>query len=90
MFVTESRIVDDSVEMNQGSNISDGDIYINTESIDELFLDKGISFIKMGIEGAETEVLKGGAATIKKYKPKLAISVYHKKDDIYEIILLIK
>ena len=59
MFVTESRIVDDSVEMNQGSNRSDGDIYINTESIDELFLDKGVSFIKMDIEGAETEALKG-------------------------------
>jgi len=35
------------------------------------------------------DVLKGARETIKKFKPKLAISVYHKGDDIVAIPLLL-
>jgi len=89
MFVTESRIVDDAIEMNHGSNVSKGDTYIDTVSIDERFISEKVSFIKMDIEGAETEAIRGAMNIIKRDKPKLAISIYHKKEDIYEIPLLI-
>jgi hypothetical protein len=32
----------------------------------------------MDVEGTELDVLKGAADTIKKYRPKLAISIYHR------------
>ncbi len=40
---------------------------------------------KMDIEGAEGSAIEGSKSIIKNYHPKLAISVYHKKDDFWKI-----
>ncbi len=48
------------------------------------------TFIKMDIEGSELEALKGGAETIKRNKPKMAISIYHKPEDLLELPLYLK
>ncbi len=40
-----------------------------------------VDFIKMDIEGAERNGLKGAARTIERWKPRLAISSYHIKGD---------
>ncbi len=63
----------------------DGDIVIETDTIDNVLDGKKATLIKMDIEGAELSTLKGAAKTIKKYKPSLAICIYHKKADLYEI-----
>ena len=47
------------------------------------------NYIKYDVEGAEYEALLGSHATIKKYSPKLLISLYHKSRDIFELPLLI-
>lgn len=61
---------------------------IETISIDDLVDVKNIGkvdFIKMDIEGAELEALKGAAETIARHRPKLAISVYHRLEDFWQI-----
>lgn len=58
--------------------------------IDDIIEDTKVTFIKMDIEGFELDALKGAENIIKKYKPKLAISIYHSSADLYEIPLYIK
>lgn len=70
-----------------GSFISNsGEEVINVVSLDEVVINKEINFIKMDIEGAEVEALLGAKNTIKKYQPILAISAYHKHDDLWTIL----
>jgi FkbM family methyltransferase len=43
------------------------------------------TYIKLDIEGAEQEAVLGMKNTISTLRPKLAISVYHKPEDLYKI-----
>jgi hypothetical protein len=69
----------------------DGDISISVETIDHISEEYKIipTYLKMDIEGAEFEAIMGAAETIKKYKPKLAICLYHKPDDLWKLPKLI-
>lgn len=41
-----------------------------------------VDFIKMDIEGAEREALKGAAGTLARFRPRLMIDGYHRPDDM--------
>lgn len=62
-----------------------GEKTIDVAPLDDFLLDSGVSYIKMDIEGAELPALRGLSRTISKYRPKLAIAVYHKREDLIEI-----
>lgn len=62
---------------------SKGDTSVDVVSLDDL--DLSPTFIKMDIEGSEIKALIGMKQTIEKNKPNLAISVYHKANDLFEI-----
>jgi FkbM family methyltransferase len=44
-----------------------------------------IDFIKMDIEGSELGALRGAEATIRRDRPKLGISLYHRPEDFFTI-----
>lgn len=52
--------------------------------IDDVVHEK-VTFIKMDVEGSELKALHGAKKSIKKHLPRLAISIYHKPEDIVEI-----
>ncbi len=63
-------------------------------SIDEFIKEnkiKKIDFIKLDVEGAELQILKGAKITLKRDRPQLAVAIYHKKEDLFKIpIFLIR
>lgn len=64
---------------------------IDVVSLDsELEKEAKISYIKMDIEGSELNAIKGSEKIIARTKPKLAVCIYHRPEDIYEIPLYIK
>lgn len=67
-----------------------GNEEINVKTLDGAIYEDAPTYIKMDIEGSELEALKGCRRIIKSYRPKLAISIYHKPEDLFEIPILIK
>lgn len=61
---------------------------VNSLSIDDFVKSNSIpkiNFIKMDIEGAELPSLRGAVNTLRVFKPKLAISIYHSMNDFVDI-----
>jgi hypothetical protein len=54
-------------------------------SLDSALINIPINYIKMDIEGAEMDALRGSLEVLKRNKPSLAISAYHKPEDLWEI-----
>lgn len=72
-----------------GSAISENaESVVEVTSVDQSVSDE-VTFIKFDIEGAEVKALEGARKQITENKPKLAICVYHKPEDIYSIPELI-
>ena len=46
-------------------------------------------FIKYDVEGSEYEAVTGSSGIIKKYAPILAVSLYHRSEDLFKLPLLI-
>lgn len=77
-----------SLDNTRHQNNGGQSLQVTTVSIDDLVREKNLAkvdFIKMDVEGAELNALKGAEQTIRTFKPRLAISVYHKENDLTEI-----
>jgi len=77
-----------NAEGGKGSSISSTEehtISIPVRAIDDTPECQNATFIKMDVEGAELDALKGAKATILRNHPKLAICIYHYHRDFIEI-----
>ena len=69
-----------------GSISTDGTAHIAAVALDDMLIREHIDFIKLDVEGAEILALRGAEKVIKESRPILAISLYHRPDDIWQII----
>ncbi len=67
-----------------------GALQINCVKLDELLHGISPTYLKMDIEGAEPDALRGATQTITQAAPVLAISAYHKPNHLWRIPELIK
>ena len=67
-----------------------GDRTAAVDSIDNILGGKKATFIKLDVEGQETEALIGAEKTIAAYKPRILAAAYHRSADLYGIPLLVK
>ncbi|PKM98980.1 MAG: hypothetical protein CVU79_00230 [Elusimicrobia bacterium HGW-Elusimicrobia-3] len=71
-----------------GSALSDeGDMIVQCVALDDAIPSFSPTLVKMDIEGAEEAALEGAENLLRTYSPELAISVYHRPEDIWRIPL---
>ena len=71
-----SHVVEDEETIENGIDVVSLDTYFESEAVLP-------TYIKMDIEGAEFNALIGAKKIISEHKPRLAISIYHKQEDLW-------
>jgi FkbM family methyltransferase len=81
----------DSVVMRPGASHEGPRVPLTTidKLVDELKLAR-VDYIKMDIEGAEQNALRGARATLGRFHPRMALSAYHRGDDPERIPALVR
>lgn len=88
--IIDEFAIDDSDAVSPGGI---GNRRVSMTTIDDYVEKTGldrVNLLKMDIEGFEISAIEGACNTIKKHRPKLAICVYHRTSDFWEIPNLIK
>lgn len=67
-----------------------GSIEVPITSLDALIGEESPTFIKLDVEGDELSALEGGRRTLDRCKPVMAVCIYHKPEDLWEIPLYLK
>ncbi|MCA1652897.1 MAG: FkbM family methyltransferase [Sphingomonadales bacterium] len=84
---TQLRFASDG---SMGSALSDtGEVTIQCVAIDDVLHGEPVNLVKLDVEGAEIETLKGMERIVRAQKPNLLLSAYHTPGHLYEIADLI-
>lgn len=65
-------------------------IAVSSMTVDEIIGENEVSYIKFDVEGLEKEALLGAKETIKRLKPKMLVSCYHRSEDVFTLPSLVK
>lgn len=58
-------------------------------TVDSIIGENDVTYIKFDVEGLEKEAVEGAKETIKRCKPKMLVSCYHRSEDIFSLPLQI-
>lgn len=73
-----------------GSRVGVGVEQVNVAPLDEILEGIAPTYIKFDVEGAEHDALVGGRKTIAANAPVLAVCLYHRPEDIWDLPLLVR
>jgi FkbM family methyltransferase len=73
-----------------GSSVGSGLDTVEVAPLDELCADFRPTYFKFDVEGAEHDALVGASATIRANSPVLAVCLYHRPEDLWDIPLLVR
>lgn len=59
------------------------------QTIDTICTGMDVDLIKLDVEGAEESALNGGRGTIRRCSPNMAVSLYHRTDDLYALVNMV-
>lgn len=76
----------DNSNGSDASVCDDSEYKVKINSIDNVVDGKEVEFIKLDIEGYELNALIGARETIKKNNPIITVCIYHKVEDLWEIL----
>ena len=75
----------DSLEVGKAARV----VEVQASSLDSVLDGKRVDYVKFDVEGAEKEAIIGAEKTIRTHRPALAVSVYHRSEDIFALALQI-
>lgn len=76
------------IGLGRGSAIGKGNkcVLLQMDAPDNMISGK-VDFIKYDVEGAESAALLGSRMLIEKYRPELLVSLYHRNEDLFSLVL---
>jgi FkbM family methyltransferase len=85
----EKGVVQFSGDGTAAASVGSGPLSVNCVTLDEALGDTVPTYIKMDIEGAEIDTIRGASRIIRDHAPVLTICSYHKQDHLWSIPRLI-
>ena len=67
----------------------EGNIEVEAAPLEALDLPRPVTYLKVDVEGAEEEVLRGARQVVAQDQPALALAVYHHPADLWQLPLLV-
>jgi FkbM family methyltransferase len=72
---------------------AEGETTVAITTVDALVAEQHLArvdFIKMDIEGGEVDALRGAEETLRRFAPRLAITVYHRPNDLPDVVAVVR
>lgn len=73
----------------RNGNVDKNGNTVKCMTVDSILGNDDVTYIKFDVEGLEKEAIDGAAETIKRCRPKMLVSCYHRSEDIFAIPLQI-